>query len=39
MEVTIESADPILFHVDGEPVQGGRTVTGRVRPGALQIVT
>jgi YegS/Rv2252/BmrU family lipid kinase len=39
IEVTIESAEPILFHVDGEPVQGGRRVTAQVRPGALQIVT
>jgi diacylglycerol kinase (ATP) len=36
-EVTIEAAEPMLFHVDGEPVQGGVRVTARIHPGALQI--
>jgi diacylglycerol kinase (ATP) len=39
IEVTIESSEPILFHVDGEPVQGGPTVTARIHPGALKIVS
>lgn len=38
-EVTIESAEPILFHVDGEPVQGSRSISARIRPGALTVVT
>ena len=36
-EVTIESDRPMLFHVDGEPVQGETRLLARVRPGALQI--
>jgi diacylglycerol kinase (ATP) len=36
-EVTIEASEPILFHVDGEPVQGGVRVTARIHPGALKI--
>ena len=36
-EVTIECASPMVFHVDGEPVQGGTMLTARVLPGALRI--
>ena len=36
-EVTIESDRPMLFHVDGEPVQGGTRLRARVHPGALKI--
>ena len=36
-EVTIECADPMTFHVDGEPVRGGTTLTARVRPHALKL--
>jgi diacylglycerol kinase (ATP) len=36
-EVVIETSEPILFHVDGEPVQGGTSVTARIHPGALKI--
>jgi YegS/Rv2252/BmrU family lipid kinase len=36
-EVTIECADPMIFHVDGEPIQGGTTLVARVHPGALRI--
>jgi diacylglycerol kinase (ATP) len=36
-EVTIESDRPMLFHVDGEPVQGGTRLLARVHPGALKI--
>ena len=36
-EVTIESDRPMLFHVDGEAVQGGTRLYARVRPGALKI--
>jgi len=37
-EVVIEAAEAIVFHVDGEPVQGGARVTARVHPGALTVV-
>jgi len=36
-EATIESDQPIVFHVDGEPVQGGKRINVRVRPGALRV--
>jgi len=35
--VTIESAEPMLFHVDGEPKQGGTELHARVHPGALRV--
>jgi YegS/Rv2252/BmrU family lipid kinase len=35
--VTIESEEPMLFHVDGEPVQGGTELRARVHPGALRV--
>jgi diacylglycerol kinase family enzyme len=38
-EVRIESDEPILFHVDGEPVQGSRSVSARIHPGALNIIS
>jgi YegS/Rv2252/BmrU family lipid kinase len=34
---TIESDQPMWFHVDGEPVQGGTRLEARVLPGALKI--
>lgn len=37
-EATIEGAQPMVFHVDGEPVQGGTILRVRVHPGALRIV-
>jgi YegS/Rv2252/BmrU family lipid kinase len=36
-EVVIGASDPILFHVDGEAVQGGPVVTVRVRPAVLRV--
>jgi diacylglycerol kinase family enzyme len=36
-EVTIECADPMTFHVDGEPIRGGTTLTARVHPQALKL--
>jgi diacylglycerol kinase (ATP) len=36
-QATIESDEPMCFHVDGEPVQGGTRLEARVRPGALKI--
>jgi YegS/Rv2252/BmrU family lipid kinase len=36
-QLTIECADPMIFHVDGEPIQGGTTLVARVHPRALRI--
>jgi diacylglycerol kinase (ATP) len=36
-DVTIEAAQPLIFHVDGEPVQGGTRLHARVHPGALLV--
>jgi diacylglycerol kinase family enzyme len=33
----IESDQPLIFHVDGEPVRGGNVLDVRVRPAALRI--
>jgi YegS/Rv2252/BmrU family lipid kinase len=35
--VEIRAPEPILFHVDGEAVEGGPVVTVRVRPAALRV--
>jgi len=35
--VVIESDAPMLFHVDGEPAQGGRRLEARIHPGALRV--
>jgi YegS/Rv2252/BmrU family lipid kinase len=36
-DVTIECDEPMTFHVDGEPHQGGKCLRGRVHPGALRV--
>jgi YegS/Rv2252/BmrU family lipid kinase len=36
-EVTIRSREPMLFHVDGEAVQGSDTLVARVHPRALRL--
>jgi diacylglycerol kinase (ATP) len=36
-EVTIESSSAMVFHVDGEPVEGGARLTARIHPQALKI--
>ena len=36
-ELTIRSTAPMLFHVDGEAVQGSDTLVARVHPGALRL--
>lgn len=36
-ETTIECAAPMMFHVDGEPVQGETKLTARVHPAALRV--
>ena len=35
--VVVESDEPMTFHVDGEPVQGGTALTGRVHPKAVRV--
>jgi YegS/Rv2252/BmrU family lipid kinase len=34
---TIESPEPMVFHVDGEPMEGGTRIDVRVHPGALRV--
>ncbi|HKY19774.1 MAG TPA: diacylglycerol kinase family protein [Vicinamibacterales bacterium] len=36
-ELTIRSKDPMLFHIDGEAVQGTDTLVARVHPGGLRL--
>jgi YegS/Rv2252/BmrU family lipid kinase len=36
-EATIETSAPMVFHVDGEPIEGGTRLRARVHPGALRI--
>ncbi len=36
-DVTIESAGRLVYHVDGEPCEGGTSVRARIRPGALRV--
>jgi len=36
-EATIESDQPMTFHVDGEPAQGGTRLQVRVHPAALRV--
>ena len=36
-EVTIESEQPMTYHVDGEPVTGGTKLRVRIHPGALMV--
>ncbi len=35
--VVIEADQPVIFHVDGEPVSGGNRLRVRVHPGALRV--
>ncbi len=36
-EITITSAKPVVYHVDGEPFVGSAEITVRTRPGALRV--
>ena len=36
-EVTIEAQQPMTYHVDGEPVEGGTILRARIHPGALRV--
>jgi YegS/Rv2252/BmrU family lipid kinase len=36
-EVTIESDQPMAYHVDGEPMSGGTKLRARIHPGALMV--
>ncbi len=38
-EVSIESADPLIAHVDGEPFSSGAVLHARVHPAALRIAS
>ncbi len=33
----IESEQPMLYHIDGEPVEGGTSLKARIHPGALMV--
>jgi YegS/Rv2252/BmrU family lipid kinase len=35
--VEITAREPLIFHVDGEPCQGGTTVSALIRPAALRV--
>ena len=35
--VEIEASEPLRFHVDGDPVEGGHRLIGTVHPGVLKI--
>jgi diacylglycerol kinase (ATP) len=35
--VTVRAAEPMLFHVDGEAIQGGTELSARVHAGALRV--
>jgi diacylglycerol kinase family enzyme len=36
-EVTIRSREAMLFHIDGDAVQGSTMLVARVHPGALRL--
>lgn len=36
-DITITSANSVLYHVDGEPFVGSSQITARTRPGALRV--
>jgi diacylglycerol kinase family enzyme len=36
-DVTISSAGPMIYHVDGEPLVGGTSIRARIRPQALRV--
>ena len=35
--VTIDCSEPMTFHVDGEPVEGGTRLDARIHPAALGV--
>jgi YegS/Rv2252/BmrU family lipid kinase len=35
--VDIASPAPLIYHVDGEPCEGGSSISARIRPGALRV--
>jgi diacylglycerol kinase family enzyme len=37
-DIEIRSAQPVLYHIDGEPFVGGASVKARVRPRALRVI-
>ena len=36
-KVSITGDTPLVFHVDGEPVEGGRTLDATIHPKALSV--
>jgi YegS/Rv2252/BmrU family lipid kinase len=38
VEVEVTSAQPVLYHIDGEPFVGGASLKARVRPRALRVL-
>jgi YegS/Rv2252/BmrU family lipid kinase len=36
-ELEISSREPMIYHVDGEPCEGGLSIRARIRPGALRV--
>jgi diacylglycerol kinase family enzyme len=37
-DVVIEADEPMTYHVDGEPHEGGTQLRARVHPGALRVI-
>jgi YegS/Rv2252/BmrU family lipid kinase len=35
--IVVECGKPMTYHVDGEPVEGGARLEGRIHPGALRV--
>jgi len=38
VDIEVTSAQPVLYHVDGEPFVGGASLKARVRPDALRVL-
>jgi diacylglycerol kinase family enzyme len=36
-DVMIQADQPLIYHVDGEPVEGGTSLHARVHPAALRV--
>jgi len=37
VEIEVTSAEPVLYHIDGEPYVGGALIAARPRPRALRV--
>jgi diacylglycerol kinase family enzyme len=38
VDIEITSAQPVVYHVDGEPFVGAAAISARSRPGALRVI-